>query len=75
MSIKSDKENNNPNKKHKYRNSVREYENSQRGRDFAKPKVSKLKQPGTYNSQSNSRDSSRSASRGATRSSSKETTS
>ena len=54
-SVKSDKENSNPN-----RNGV--IENiDQRGRAFAKPKVSKLRQPEDY-SQSNSRKGSKSRS-------------
>lgn len=55
MSVKSDKENCIPNKM------VEKHSN--RGRDFVKPKVSKLKQPDTYNSHPNSRNESRSGSR------------
>jgi len=56
MSIKSDKENCNPNP-----NGGDKY--IKRGREFAKPLASKLKQPDIYNSQPNSRNSSRSGSR------------
>ena len=54
-SIKSDKENSNPNPNMKEKN--------KRGRDFMKPKVSKLKQVNNFNSQPNSRKESRSGSR------------
>ena len=54
-SIKSDKENANPNPNMKEKN--------KRGRDFMKPKVSKLKQVNNFNSQPNSRKGSRSGSR------------
>merc|ERR1712126_337591 len=51
----SDKENSNPNPNMKEKN--------KRGRDFMKPKVSKLKQVNNFNSQPNSRKGSRSGSR------------
>ena len=54
-SIKSDKENSNPNPNMKEKN--------KRGRDFVKPKVSKLKQVNNFDSQPNSRKGSRSGSR------------
>ena len=53
FSIKSDKENCNPNPKEKNR----------RGRDFVKPKVSKLKQTNNTDSQPNSHKGSRNGSR------------
>ena len=56
ISIKSDKENSNPNNQGGNKN-------SQRGREFAQPRVSKLKQPEKYNSQPHSRNGSRSGSR------------
>ena len=56
MSIKSDKENCNP-------NPTRGDNYNKRGREFVKPKASKLKHPDTYHSQPNSRNSSRSGSR------------
>ena len=55
MSIKSDKENFNPNPYMK--------EKIKRGRDFVKPKVSKIKQPNKPDSQPNSRNGSRSGSK------------
>ena len=56
MSIKSDKENCNPNP-----NGGDKY--NERGREFMKPRASKLKQPDIYDSQPNSRNGSRSGSR------------
>ena len=53
FSIKSDKENCNPNPKEKNR----------RGRDFVKPKVSKFKQTNNTDSQPNSHKGSRNGSR------------
>ena len=59
MSVKSDKENCNPNPN----NANKGDKYNKRGREFVKPRPGKLKQPETYNSQPNSRNGSRSGSR------------